>query len=136
MGKTVPEILTLSEVAERYKFSERWVRDFIREHAIPVLRTHNKIRFDQLAIDAFEAALRVPPRPSKLPVHQRAPVRRDYREILRRRSAYDTLVAQLEADKAATAERVAARATAAAERRATKAAKAHNRVMQKRGLSG
>ncbi len=27
---------TLAEVAERYRFTERWLRDFIRSHGIPV----------------------------------------------------------------------------------------------------
>jgi hypothetical protein len=51
---------TLAEVAERYRFTERWLRDFIRKHNIPVFHTGKQIRFDGLAIAALEEALRRP----------------------------------------------------------------------------
>jgi hypothetical protein len=51
---------TLAEVAERYRFTERWLRDFIRKHNIPVFHTGKLIRFDALAIAALEEALRRP----------------------------------------------------------------------------
>src|SRR5205814_429352 len=62
----MPEPLqTLAEVAERYRFSERWLRDFIRSRGIPVFHTGKQIRFDGFAIVALEEALRKPcPSPS------------------------------------------------------------------------
>src|SRR5215469_2864944 len=51
---------TLAEVAERYRFSERWLRDFIRKHNIPVFHTGKQIRFDAVAVAALEEALRRP----------------------------------------------------------------------------
>src|SRR6516225_3891363 len=49
---------TLAEIAERFQFSSRWMRDFIRAHGIPVLHTGRQIRFDDLALRSFEEALR------------------------------------------------------------------------------
>jgi hypothetical protein len=51
---------TLDEVAECYRFTPRWLRDFIRTHNIPVFHTGKQIRFDGLAIVALEEALRRP----------------------------------------------------------------------------
>jgi hypothetical protein len=49
---------TLEEVAEKYRLSERSLREFIRKHSIPVFHTGKQIRFDGLAIVALEEALR------------------------------------------------------------------------------
>jgi hypothetical protein len=49
---------TLAEVAERYRFTERWLRDFIRKYNIRVFHTDKQIRFDGLSIAALEEALR------------------------------------------------------------------------------
>jgi hypothetical protein len=67
-------VQTLGEVAEQYRFSERWLRDFIRTRGIPVLHTGKQIRFDGLAIVALEEALRKPC-PSPSPDAKTAPAR-------------------------------------------------------------
>jgi hypothetical protein len=89
------EIWTITEVAEKYRFSERWVRDFCRARNIPVLRSKSKIRFDEIAINAFEQELRAPcrtllspsekiaPAPFKSP--ERFPGIGGYDEMLRRK---------------------------------------------------
>jgi hypothetical protein len=45
--------LTLAEVAEHYRFSERKLRRFVREHDVPVLREGRDIRFDALALSTL-----------------------------------------------------------------------------------
>ena len=57
-------ILTLAEVAARYRFTERWLRDFIRARGLPVLHTGRQIRFDALALNALDQALRRPAKPA------------------------------------------------------------------------
>ena len=52
------EYSTLSEIADRLKFSERKLRQLIRQYEIPVLAAGRDIRFDQQAIAALEEALR------------------------------------------------------------------------------
>ena len=73
---------TLAEVAERYRFTERWLRDFIRKHNIPVFHTGKQIRFDGLAIAALEEALRRPchsvsnsEKTDRAPIRSRGPSR-------------------------------------------------------------
>jgi excisionase family DNA binding protein len=56
----VSEYSTLSEVAERLKFSERKLREIIRQRDIPVLEAGRDIRFDARALSALEEALRRP----------------------------------------------------------------------------
>jgi excisionase family DNA binding protein len=51
---------TLSEIAERLKFSERKLRQIIRQRNIPVLEAGRDIRFDARALSALEEALRRP----------------------------------------------------------------------------
>src|SRR5215471_4957262 len=58
--------LTLAEVAELRRFTPRYLRELIRRHQIPVLRSGRLIRFDALALCALEEALRQPCR-SKSP---------------------------------------------------------------------
>src|SRR5215471_422151 len=52
--------LTLEEVCEHYRMSERAVRDVVRKHQVPVLTTGRgrAIRFDSIAQAKFEEALR------------------------------------------------------------------------------
>lgn len=56
--------LTLLEVAERYRFSERRLRAIIRKHSLPVLRDGHWIGFDATAISALDEALRCPSKSS------------------------------------------------------------------------
>src|SRR4029077_21080119 len=51
-------IYTLNEVAERYQFTPRQLRDLVRRKDVPVLTTGRAIRFDDIAIQALEGALR------------------------------------------------------------------------------
>ena len=74
--------LTLAEVAEHYRFSERKLRRFVREHDVPVLREGRDIRFDALALSTLAEALRTPCRskspganpPARSPSVGRSPV--------------------------------------------------------------
>src|SRR6516225_1407669 len=50
--------LTLAEVAELRRFTPRYLRELIRRHQIPVLRSGRLIRFDALSLFALEEALR------------------------------------------------------------------------------
>src|SRR5215470_3494492 len=50
--------LTLAEVAELRRFTPRYLRELIRRHQIPVLRSGRLIRFDALSLSALEEALR------------------------------------------------------------------------------
>src|SRR5215472_13003863 len=50
--------LTLAEVAELRRFTPRYLRELIRRHQIPVLRSGRLIRFDALSLCALEEALR------------------------------------------------------------------------------
>src|SRR5215472_12259511 len=50
--------LTLVEVAELRRFTPRYLRELVRRHGIPVLRSGRLIRFDALALNALEEALR------------------------------------------------------------------------------
>src|SRR5271165_1745976 len=50
--------LTLAEVAGLRRFTRRYLRELIRRHQIPVLRSGRLIRFDALALCALEEALR------------------------------------------------------------------------------
>src|ERR1700757_2702731 len=67
--------LTLAEVAELRRFTPRYLRELIRRHQIPVLRSGRLIRFDALSLRALEEALRCPspssaesrPEPSRSP---------------------------------------------------------------------
>jgi excisionase family DNA binding protein len=52
--------LTLAEVAELRRFTPRYLRELIRRHQIPVLRSGRLIRFDALSLCALEEALRQP----------------------------------------------------------------------------
>src|SRR5215472_16776637 len=52
--------LTLAEVAELRRFTPRYLRELVRRHEIPVLRSGRLIRFDALALNALEEALRQP----------------------------------------------------------------------------
>ncbi|HVB16177.1 MAG TPA: helix-turn-helix domain-containing protein [Stellaceae bacterium] len=61
---TPDPILTLAEVAARYRFTERWLRDFIRAKHLPVLHTGRQIRFDAVALNALDQALRRPAKPA------------------------------------------------------------------------
>jgi hypothetical protein len=51
-------VVPLADVAERFQLTERYVRDVVREHGIPVLGRHRTIRFDGEALAAFKEALR------------------------------------------------------------------------------
>ena len=52
---------TLEEVAAQYRFSERKLRELIKKHNLPVLQSGKRlIRFDRLALNALEEALRRP----------------------------------------------------------------------------
>jgi excisionase family DNA binding protein len=55
---------TLDEVAERYRFKPRYLRELVRKRQIPVLRSGRLIRFDALAVNALEEALRCPSKSS------------------------------------------------------------------------
>src|SRR5215813_1797698 len=50
--------LTLDEVAELRRFTPRYLRELIRRHQIPVLRSGRLIRFDAVSLRALEEALR------------------------------------------------------------------------------
>src|SRR5262249_21375079 len=50
--------LTLAEVAELRRFTPRYLRELVRRHQIPVLRSGRLIRFDTLSLCALEEALR------------------------------------------------------------------------------
>ena len=50
--------LTRAEVAERYQISEEDVREFEKQHRLPVLRIGINVRYDAKALAAFEAAAR------------------------------------------------------------------------------
>src|SRR5262245_21066018 len=50
--------LTLAEVAELRRFTPRYLRDLIRRHHIPVLRSGWLIRLDALSLSVLEEALR------------------------------------------------------------------------------
>jgi len=52
-------LLTLAEVAHRFQFKQRWLRQFVRRHRIPVLGSRNQIRFDPAALNSLEEALRL-----------------------------------------------------------------------------
>src|SRR5688572_19690997 len=49
--------LTLAEVAELRRFTQRQLREFILRHKIPVFRTGKKITFNDRALAALEEAL-------------------------------------------------------------------------------
>lgn len=51
-------LLTSAQVADRFQFSERYLRMLVRRHGIRVLRSGRLIRFDDLAIRSLEEALR------------------------------------------------------------------------------
>src|SRR6516165_11695381 len=57
MSASQPD-LTLAEVAELRRFTPRYLRELIRRHQIPVLRSGRLIRFDTLSLHALEEALR------------------------------------------------------------------------------
>jgi excisionase family DNA binding protein len=50
--------LTLAEVAELRRFTPRYLRELVRRHQIPVLRSGRLIRFDALSLSALEETLR------------------------------------------------------------------------------
>jgi excisionase family DNA binding protein len=50
--------LTLAEVADLRRLTPRYLRDLIRQHGIPVLRSGRLIRFDAYALAALEEVLR------------------------------------------------------------------------------
>src|ERR1700738_1785136 len=50
--------LTLDEVAPLRRFTPRYLRELVRRHSIPVLRSGRLIRFDRAALLALEEALR------------------------------------------------------------------------------
>src|SRR6516164_6208157 len=52
--------LTLAEVAELRRFTPRYLRELIRRHKIPVLRSGRLIRFDALSLSVLEDVLRCP----------------------------------------------------------------------------
>jgi excisionase family DNA binding protein len=51
-------LLTVVEVAELYGYQKRYILELVRRHRIPVLGTGRMIRFDRVALDALEEALR------------------------------------------------------------------------------
>jgi excisionase family DNA binding protein len=51
-------ILTLQEVADHLRVSERWLRNFIRRRQIGVLRSGRIIRFDEAAMSELEETMR------------------------------------------------------------------------------
>src|SRR5262252_4638277 len=51
---------TLEEIAAQYRFTPRYLRELIRKHALPVLRSGRLVRFDALALAALEEVLRCP----------------------------------------------------------------------------
>lgn len=51
-------LLTLAEVCARYGVSDRWARDLVREHKVPVLRLGRRWMFDGHAERAFLEASR------------------------------------------------------------------------------
>ena len=51
-------LLTVVEVAELYGYQKRYILELIHRHGIPVLGTRRMIRFDRVALDALEEALR------------------------------------------------------------------------------
>src|SRR6516162_6588796 len=63
-----PQYSTLSEIAERLRFSQRKLREIIRKHDIPVLEAGRDIRFDARALAALEEALRRPCRSGSIDV--------------------------------------------------------------------
>src|SRR5262249_49541760 len=73
--------LTLPEVAELRRFTPRYLRELIRRHQIPVLRSGRLIRFDALSLCALEEALRCHSpssganRPERLPSPALSPAR-------------------------------------------------------------
>src|SRR5215472_12338252 len=50
--------LTLDDAAELFSFTPRYLRELIRRHQIPVLKSGRLIRFDATALHALEEALR------------------------------------------------------------------------------
>src|SRR5438132_12848175 len=50
--------LTLAEVAELRRFSPRYLRELVRWHSIPVLRSGRLSRFDPVSLHALEEVLR------------------------------------------------------------------------------
>src|ERR1043166_626435 len=53
-------IYTLEEVAKRFHFELRWLREFIKARKLPYLGTRNQMRFNSCALAALEEALRCP----------------------------------------------------------------------------
>ena len=51
--------LTLAEVVELRRFTPRYLRELVRRHQIPVLRSGRLIRFDTLSLCALEEPLDV-----------------------------------------------------------------------------
>src|ERR1700739_2590847 len=69
--------LTLAEVAEIRRFTPRYLRELVRRHQIPVLRSGRLIRFDALSLRALEEVLRChsPSPAASLPARSRLAAR-------------------------------------------------------------